>query len=855
MKRLSVFILLILTCLVVATAQTQHISGTITDAETGDSIPFASVVYKGHNVAVVSDINGHYSIARHQGWNITFSAVGYKSRIVQIGPKTKARLNIKLKTDRQQLAEVTVKAKRGHYSRKNNPAVELMKRVVAAKQKTDLSLNDFYQYNKYEKITLSLNDLKPEQLEQGTFKKHPWLLDQVEESKVTGKLILPVSVDETVSQKVYRRNPRSEKTIITGQTSKGVNDIFQTGDIINTVLKDVFTDIDLYQDHIRLLQYPFISPISKEGIGFYRYYIEDTLTVERDSCIHLHFLPNNQNDMGFRGDLYILKDSTLHVRRCEMTIPKQSNVNFVKNVKILQDYVQLPNGQWVLTVDDMATELELASFLRSAIVTRTTRLSDYAFDPIPKKLFRGLAKEVTEADAQMRDESFWKQYRQVELTKSESSMDKFIHRIENVKGMKYVIFGLKALFENSIETSTPNYVDICPVNTILSRNYVDGWRSRFSVKTTANLFKHFFLSGYVGRGWGSHKNYYNAEITYSINPKKYLPHEFPRRTLTIQMNRDVCSPGDRFMDTDKDNFMVALKWAETNKMMFYNRQQVTFDYETDWGLKGTLIGKVEENEAAGHMSFRTLNQPRRTQYERHGNGEYIRTTEVTGKLRYAPGETYINNKLRRRVINLDAPVFSVSHTMGFDGIMGGDYNYNYTEVSIYKRFWLSSWGKLDVSLKGGVQWSQVPYPLLIHPAANQSYIILPETFNLINTMEFLNDRFASLMVSWDLNGKIFNRIPLLKRLHWREYIGIRMLWGELSDKNNPYLEQNRGNKKLMHFPDGTSIMDPNRPYAELVLGVHNIFKFFHVEYVRRLAYNDLPTSPKWGMRYVIAFSF
>ena len=855
MKRLSVFFLLILTCLVVATAQTQHISGTITDAETGDSIPFASVVYKGHNVAVVSDINGHYSIARHQGWNITFSAVGYKSRIVQIGPKTKARLNIKLKTDRQQLAEVTVKAKRGHYSRKNNPAVELMKRVVAAKQKTDLSLNDFYQYNKYEKITLSLNDLKPEQLEQGTFKKHPWLLDQVEESKVTGKLILPVSVDETVSQKVYRRNPRSEKTIITGQTSKGVNDIFQTGDIINTVLKDVFTDIDLYQDHIRLLQYPFISPISKEGIGFYRYYIEDTLTVERDSCIHLHFLPNNQNDMGFRGDLYILKDSTLHVRRCEMTIPKQSNVNFVKNVKILQDYVKLPNGQWVLTVDDMATELELASFLRSAIVTRTTRLSDYAFDPIPKKLFRGLAKEVTEADAQMRDESFWKQYRQVELTKSESSMDKFIHRIENVKGMKYVIFGLKALFENSIETSTPNYVDICPVNTILSRNYVDGWRSRFSVKTTANLFKHFFLSGYVGRGWGSHKNYYNAEITYSINPKKYLPHEFPRRTLTIQMNRDVCSPGDRFMDTDKDNFMVALKWAETNKMMFYNRQQVTFDYETDWGLKGTLIGKVEENEAAGHMSFRTLNQPRRTQYERHGNGEYIRTTEVTGKLRYAPGETYINNKLRRRVINLDAPVFSVSHTMGFDGIMGGDYNYNYTEVSIYKRFWLSSWGKLDVSLKGGVQWSQVPYPLLIHPAANQSYIILPETFNLINTMEFLNDRFASLMVSWDLNGKIFNRIPLLKRLHWREYIGIRMLWGELSDKNNPYLEQNRGNKKLMHFPDGTSIMDPNRPYAELVLGVHNIFKFFHVEYVRRLAYNDLPTSPKWGMRYVIAFSF
>ena len=559
--------------------------------------------------------------------------------------------------------------------------------------------------------------------------------------------------------------------------------------------------------------------------------------------------------MGFRGDLYILKDSSLHVRRCEMTIPKQSNVNFVQNVKILQDYEQLPNGQWVLTKDDMSTELEFASFLRSISVTRTTRLSDYAFDPIPKKLFKGLRNEVTEADAQMRDEAFWNQYRQVELTKSESSMDKFIHSIENVKGMKYVIFGLKALFENSVETSTPNYVDICPVNTILTKNYVDGWRSRLSAKTTANLSKHFFLSGYYGHGWGSKKDYYNAEFTYSLNPKKYLPHEFPRRTMTIQINKDVCSPGDRFMDTDKDNFMVALKWAETNKMMFYNRQQVTFEYETDWGLKLTVNGKLEENESCGAMTFTTLDMPKPTEFRRTGNGDFLRTTEVTGRLRYAPGETYINNKLRRRVINLDAPVFSVAHTMGFDGILGGDYNYNYTEVGIFKRFWLSSWGKLDISAKGGIQWNQVPYPLLIQPTANQSYIIAPETFNLINTMEFLNDRFASLMVSWDLNGKIFNRLPLIKKLHWREYIGVRMLWGTLTDKNNPYLEQNRGNSRLMYFPEGCHVMDPNRPYAELVLGIHNIFKIWHVEYVRRLSYNDLPTSPKWGMRYVIALTF
>ena len=849
--------LFLIACLLVLTIPlgAQTITGVVTDAETGDSIAYASIVYKGHHVSAVSDYYGRYSIARHEGWNITVSAVGYAARIIPINAKTKKTLNITLKPDDQTIGEVVVSQKRDKYSRKNNPAVELMKRVVAAKKKTDLSVNDYYNYNIYEKITLSLNDLKPEQLETGIFKKHPWILEHVETSAATGKMILPVSVDETVSQKVYRRDPHAEKTIIRGQTSRGLNDFFQTGDIINTVVKDVFTDIDIYQDRIRLLQRPFISPVSEEGIGFYRYYIEDTLTVERDSCIHLHFLPNNLQDQGFRGDLYILKDSTLHVRRCVMTIPKQANVNFVENVQILQDYEQLPDGQWVLTKDDMTTDLSLVSFLSSFTVTRTTRMTEYAFDPLPDKLFKGSTNEVTEADAEMRDEEFWNQYRQVRLTKSEGSMDKFIHRIENIRGMKYIIFGLKALVENSVETGDPNYIDLCPINTLISSNFVDGLRSRLSFKTTANLSKHFFLAGYYGRGWRSHKNYYNAEFTYSLNPKKYLPHEFPKRTLTLQATRDVCSPSDRFLQTDKDNFLVAMKWAETNKMMLYNRFSATFEYETDWGLRASVTGKVEENEACGAMSFRTLDQPVLTDFNKTGNGEYLHTTEVTVRLRYAPGETYINNKLRRRVINLDAPVFSLSHTVGFDGAFGGDYRYNYTEAHIFKRFWLSSWGKLDVDLKGGIQWNIDPYPLLIHPASNPSYIIQKETFSCINTMEFLNDRYASLMMSWDLNGKLFNRLPLIKKLYLREYIGFRLLWGTLTDGNNPFLPENAGDANLMHFPEGSYVMDPERPYAELVVGIHNIFKLFRIEYVRRLNYNDLPTSPQWGLRYALSLTF
>ena len=781
---------------------------------------------------------------------------------------TYAQLNPDVDTDTtkwfnqtQRLGNVTVKAKRRRYSRKDNPAVELMRRVIAAKRLTDLSRHDYYQYNKYEKLTLALNNLTPEQLERKPFTKATWLLNQVEKCEYNGKMILPVSVDETVTQKVYRREPHTERTIIRGQQSSGVNDLFQTGDILNIVVKDVFTDINLYDDQIRLLQYPFTSPIGKDAIAFYRFYIEDTVYVERDRCIHLHFLPNNQQDFGFRGDLYVLDDSTLHVRRCELTLPKKTDVNFVENLRVEQEFTRLDNGEWVLTKDDMLTEMKFAKYLRQVLVIRTTRLSDYAFDPLPKSLFKGKRQEVREADAQMRGDDFWAQYRKVELTKSESGMAAFVKHIEHVKGLKYVVFGLKALIENFVETGSPSKVDIGPVNTLLTHNYIDGWRTRASAQTTANLHKHLVLKGSYAHGFSSHKNYYDAEVIWSLNAKEYLPREFPRRTLSLQSTYDVCSPSDRFVPTDKDNFLVAFKWAEIDKMMTYNRQRFLFDYELEDGLRIITGLKLEENEACGAMSFRRLDEPNMGLGEvEHGDRrafhhEFLRTTELHVSLRFAPGETYVNTKQRRLTINLDQPVFTIGHTLGLKNVLGGDYAYNYTEAGIYKRFWMKSWGKIDCHLKGGVQWNQVPYPLLIHPAANQSYIIEDGTFNLINNMEFLNDRYVSLMVSWDMNGKLLNRVPLLHRLKWREFFAVNVLWGSLSDKSNPLLAENAGEHRLMYFPEGCCLMDGSKPYVEGVIGIHNIFKLLHVEYVRRFNYRDLPTCEKQGVRFTMRMTF
>ena len=804
----------------------------------------------------ITDNDGHYKVETRKGWNkLTFSAVGYVTKVVNIIPGVTKNLNVRMRPDDIMLDEVVVKPKREKYSRKNNPAVELMKKVIAHKKNNKLSENDYYQYNKYQKITMSLNDVTPEMLEKGMYKKMPFLKDQIELCEETNKFILPISVDETASQKIYRKHPKSEKTIIKGMSSTGVNELFATGDMLSTVLKDVFTDVNIYDNDIRLLQYPFISPISSsDAISFYKFYIMDTTFVDKDKCFHLTFVPNNSQDFGFTGHLYVLADSSYTVKKCTMNLPKKSGVNFVDNMDIIQEFEQLPNGEWVLKTDDMIVEMTLMKIMQGFQIRRTTRYSDYAFDELPQQLFKRKGAEIKEADAMMRGDDFWNQYRPVPLTQTESSMDMLVKRLEQMPGFKYVIFVLKAFIENFVETGTkdnPSKVDIGPVNTMISNNYIDGLRLRMSAQTTANLNPHLFLKGYYAYGFKDHRSKYMGEVEYSFNKKEYLPREFPKNSITFSYQYDVMSPTDKFLKTDKDNVFVSFKTSTVDQMSYVRNIALKYENETQFGLKTTVEVKHSTDEPTGGLAYITNDDQKTLVPE-------IQTMEASLAFRYAPGETFVNTKQRRIPVSFDAPVFTLSHTTGFKGVLGGEYNFNLTEVGLYKRFWFSSWGKIDMFVKGGAQWNKVPFPLLIMPAANLSYILQRETFNLINNMEFLNDRYASLDVSWDLNGKIFNRIPLLKKLKWREAIGFKMLYGHLTDKNNPM--KHPGDSELFLFPtrDGrptSFVMDPKTPYMECSVGIHNIFKILHIDYVRRLNYLDHPDANKWGVRFMVMMTF
>jgi hypothetical protein len=862
MKYKYTTLLLFLFLSTLGTTLSAQIRGVVTDSLTNEPLMYITVYYDGKGVGSVTNDKGEFEVEKHPEWReLTIASVGYITKKVRITEAT-TNLNVRLASADIQLSEVVVKPGRERYSRKNNPAVEFMRKVIAHKKGLKLENNDYYEYHKYEKMKMSLNDVTPEKLEKGIYKKFSFFKDQVEVSQESGKMILPISVKETSSRTIYRKNPKSEKTIIEGVNSNGIEDFFSTGDMLGTVLHDVFANINIYDDDIRLLQLRFVSPIGQGAISFYKYYLMDTLMVDNKECVHLTFVPQNSQDTGFTGHLYVVKDSTYAVKKCTMKLPKNTGVNFIDDMDITQQFKELPDGNWVLTDDDMTVQLKFVKGTQGFEIERITKYTDYKFDEIEKRLFRLNGSVIKDANMLNRSDEYWASVRQVPLTKQESSMDVFMNRIEQIPGFKYIIFGAKALIENFVETGTrktPSKFDFGPINTTITSNYVNGLRLRLSGMTTGHLSPHWSASGYGAYGFKDRKWFYNGEVAYSFNKREYVLWEFPKHYISASYSYDVMSPIDKYLQTDKDNVFVGMKWTKVDQMSYIRDAKLTYELETNAGFSVKAEARHRNDEPAGGvLEFWRNNGKKPGEWSlQNSRVKDITTTELSVSLRYAPGETFINTKQRRVPVTLDAPILSLTHTIGLKGVLGGEYNFNMTEASLRKRFWFGSWGNLDVTLRAGAQWNKVPFPLLNLPMTNLSYITqFNESFNLINNMEVLNDRYASLALTYDMNGKLFNRIPLLKKLKWREIFRIRGMYGTLTDKNNPYKSLD---SDLFLFPmrNGipTSQVMGNTPYLEASVGIYNIFKLLHIEYVRRLTYTNYPGVQKDGIRFMVLMMF
>lgn len=830
-------------------------SGIVKDSITGEPLPFVSVYFDGSTIGAMTDDNGTFTLQNNQGYTkLAAASLGYDTKFIDLKPgKKNDNLEVLLKPTAFEISEVVVKPKREKYTRKDNPAVELIKKVIAHKNDNRIEAKPEYQTEVYEKLSLSLDNFNPNLDKNKFLKKFKFIKNYLDTSEFNGKPILTVSVRENLSDFYYRKSPKAEKTIVRAKRMQGIDKTLDDGGGITSNLEEIFKSINIFDNNIPILLNRFVSPLSSTlATTYYHYYIMDTLDVGGDKCVDLAFVPANSESYGFTGRLYITLDGNYAVKKVLLNPPANINLNWVDKLRIEQEFKQMPDSTWVLDQENTFVNFYVVKGTQQLYAHQLRNYDNYNFNVQNADSVFGLLGALhvlPEATAQ--PDTFWTHNRPIPLKEKEDALKDLLGQLRKVPAFNAIIKTAEILITGYIPTANDKKVtkfDFGPMNTTFSANHLEGFRMRVGGMTTANLNPYWFASGYLAYGTNDRKIKYNLKLTHSFTKKEYHEGENPVNNLSFIQEYDVYTPGQDFLFTSKDNIFVAWKVGEPVTKMQYIRKSV-LQYEKEWlnGLTWKSWIMNQNNEAAGTLQY--------IKRDESGNLYHIKdftTSEIGTQLRFAPGERAYNGRSgKESVFNLskDAPVFKLSHQLGIKGVLGGDYNYNHTEISAEKRIWLSSFGHIDAQVKAGKVWDKVPFPLLILPNTNQSITIQPEAFHMMNALEFVTDQYVSFNATYYLKGWILNRIPGIKWLRLREVLSFNMIYGGLTDKNNPTLTPG-----LFLLPDGTQPLG-STPYMECSVGLENIFKILRIDYYRRLTYLDHPDIKKGGIRIALRFTF
>ena len=830
-------------------------SGIVKDSITGEPLPFVSVYFDGSTIGAMTDDNGTFTLQNNQGYTkLAAASLGYDTKFIDLKPgKKNDNLELLLKPTAFEISEVVVKPKREKYTRKDNPAVELIKKVIAHKNDNRIEAKPEYQTEVYEKLSLSLDNFNPNLDKNKFLKKFKFIKNYLDTSEFNGKPILTVSVRENLSDFYYRKSPKAEKTIVRAKRMQGIDKTLDDGGGITSNLEEIFKSINIFDNNIPILLNRFVSPLSSTlATTYYHYYIMDTLDVGGDKCVDLAFVPANSESYGFTGRLYITLDGNYAVKKVLLNTPANINLNWVDKLRIEQEFKQMPDSTWVLDQENTFVNFYVVKGTQQLYAHQLRNYDNYNFNVQNADSVFGLLGALhVLPEATVQPDTFWIHNRPIPLKEKEDALKDLLGQLRKVPAFNAIIKTAEILITGYIPTANDKKVtkfDFGPMNTTFSANHLEGFRMRVGGMTTANLNPYWFASGYLAYGTNDRKIKYNLKLTHSFTKKEYHEGENPVNNLSFIQEYDVYTPGQDFLFTSKDNIFVAWKVGEPVTKMQYIRKSV-LQYEKEWlnGLTWKSWIMNQNNEAAGTLQY--------IKRDESGNLYHIKdftTSEIGTQLRFAPGERAYNGRSgKESVFNLskDAPVFKLSHQLGIKGVLGGDYNYNHTEISAEKRIWLSSFGHIDAQVKAGKVWDKVPFPLLILPNTNQSITIQPEAFHMMNALEFVTDQYVSFNATYYLKGWILNRIPGIKWLRLREVLSFNMIYGGLTDKNNPTLTPG-----LFLLPDGTQPLG-STPYMECSVGLENIFKILRIDYYRRLTYLDHPDIKKGGIRIALRFTF
>lgn len=844
---LKIYLLLALVCFLSTASFAQVVTtftGTVIDASTKEPIPFAVVAFDNTTVAAYTSESGKFAISNRRNYTkVTVSLIGYKSQTFNIPAQKTTVQEIFLESTDTQLSEVVVKPKKEKYSKKDNPAVELIKKVIANKPKNNITAQDNYQYKEYERYIFAFNDFDPES---GQFKNYKFLSNYVDSSIINSKPILPFSVREKVTDVFYRKSPKTEKRIVKGEKIEGLDQALEQ-EGLEAFIKETFQSVNIYDNYITMLMNNFVGPLSDhQAVSFYKWYLGDTVSIEQDKYVRLDFAPFNSRDIGFTGNLYISLDSTYAVKKAVLKAPKNINVNWVTDMTVHLDYDKNEDGIWVPKEYRTAMDLSIYNALK-LYVDKTVTIEDF-IPNMPLDLVYNLSDpEMFEKDYNKRSSDFWVTHRPPAHQKD--------HKVGALMSQMKDVFLINMFFKvgNILLTGyvpldkdpDKNKFELGTVRTLYSYNPTEGNRFRLTGATTKNFHPHLFLYGYGAYGTRDERFKYLGEVTWAFNKVKNNKEEFPINHLSFTYKNDMNALGQRFTQAERDNILLSLSTSKKTKMT-YNRQ-TTLKYHREYhgGFSFKLQGQTNTERAAGSLLFE-----KRDAAGQLYTIDQIKNTEGTVVLRYAFNEKFMQQRRRREPLPSEKTIIELSNTTALKGVLGGQYKFNKSALYVEKDFWVTPYGKLNANAKIEKLWGKAHYSSLIAPSSNNSFTLQSGSFYLVEPLEFIHDQQISWEVYYRMGGWIFNKIPLIRELKLREVFGFRGLYGTLSDKNNP-----AKNLEQMVFPEGSTQTSGRKPYMEYSIGIENIFNFFRVDYVRRINYLGNPDTNKHGFRFTYQMEF
>ena len=820
------------------------VKGKITNSATGQPMAFVSVYFK-NSKGVSSGEDGYYELStiNNKRTVVEFSYGGYKTISKQIEPGVTTTLDIQM--EQPVMNEVVIKTKRGKYSNKNNPAVDLIRKVIENKDKNRITAYDYVQYQQYEKMELSLTNKPEKLLKKKIMKNFVFLLDNQDTNKVEGKALLPVYLEETLSDKYYRKNPEKQKTYITGQKKVNFGEFVDNSGISSYVNK-LYADINVYDNNITILTNQFLSPVADASPTFYRFYIRDTVEEDGIKLIRLNFTPRNTNDLLFRGTLYVTLDGNYAVQKLNMTVSKNANLNWTRELHIKQDFEKGVDGRYHLSLSNMLAEFALSKGASGGIMgERTISFKNFIVNqPAADSIYKG--RELTPGtEPPAVSDSFWVANRHQPLSAIEEKVYSNIDSLKNMKSYRRfmdIATLLLAGYKNF------GAYEVGPVNAFYSFNPVEGFRARVGGRTTPKFSNRIYLENYIAYGFKDEKTKYFLSTAYSLNKKSI--YTFPMNYVKVSYQYDTKIPGQELQFVAEDNFLLSFKRGANDKFLYNNIFKAEYVREFGKNISYTFGFKTWKQSPAGAISFD------KTAGNETVSVDNITSTELSAELRWAPHEQFYQGKVYRIPIFNQYPIFKLRYIAGIKGLFNGDYNYHNLNLSVFKRVYFSQFGYADVSAEGGYIFGKLPYPLLTIHRANQSYAYQLNSFNLMNALEFISDHYASVNMDYYFNGFILNKVPLVKRLKLREVASAKILYGGVRDENNPATNQSE-----MIFPknsltgNSTSFALNRQPYVEVSVGLANIFKLLRVDMVKRLTYLENPDISKWGIRARVKFDF